>query len=446
GLPEWGTVSIIEPSPFDAGSAYVVVDAHRLDDMRPYLFKSTDYGASWKRLDAKLPQDIYLHSVREDPKKKGQLYLGTERGVMYSPDDGATWQPLQLNLPTVAVHDLVVKDDDLVLATHGRSLWILDDLSPVREGAAALNDGFRLYAPRDTYRWYYGSPPMRDRAAGENPPRGAAIIYALKDKPKNVSIEIKDAQGRLVRRLSSVAKVRIDADDNEEDPKPELKLESGLQRAVWDLRWEGAERIKGAKIDWGNPADGPVAVPGKYTVTLSVDGRTASAPLVIKPDPRSQVSQADLEAQLAFALQIRDAFSRITAGVSRLRAIKDQLVARKASLQTLPKAEPLVKATEGAVARIDAFEEDVHNPRAQVVYDILAMKGGTKLYSRISPLMDFVTDGDGVPTQGAREVFAGQLKELEQWEARVKQFIDGDIATLNAQASQLGIGFVAVPQ
>jgi photosystem II stability/assembly factor-like uncharacterized protein len=445
GFPEWGTVSIIEPSPFDAATAYVVVDAHRMDDMRPYLFKTTDYGASWKRLDGKLAQDVYLHSVREDPKKKGQLYLGTERGVMYSTDDGASWQALQLNLPTVAVHDLVIKDDDLVLATHGRSLWILDDLSPVREGAAALSEALHLYKPRDTYRWYYAGS-MRDRAAGQNPPRGAAITYALKEKPKSVSIEIKDAQGRLVRTLSSVARPRVDADDNEEDPKPALKLEAGLQRTVWDLRWEGAERIKKAKIDWGNPADGPVAVPGTYTVALTVDGRTTTVALVVKADPRSQVSQADLEAQLAFALQVRDAFSRITATVNRLRAVKEQLVVRQASLQGAAKAEPLLKATEAAVGKIDSLEEAIHNPRAEVVYDILAMKGGTKLYSRISPLLDFITDGDGAPTQGAREVFAGQQRELDAWEAQVKQFIAGDIATLNAQASQLGVGFVAVPQ
>jgi hypothetical protein len=344
------------------------------------------------------------------------------------------------------VHDLIVKDDDLVLATHGRSLWILDDLSPIREGQAALNDAVRLFQPPDAYRWSYSSPSIRDRAAGDNPPRGAVITYAVKNKPKKVTIEVKDAQGQLVRTLSSVARPRIDADDNEEDPKPELKLEPGLQKVAWDLRWEGADRIKGAKIDWGDPSNGPVAVPGRYTVTLNVDGTSASAPLVIKPDPRSQVSQADLEAQLAFALQIRDAFNRITAGVNRLRAIKDQLAARQTSLQAVPKAEPLVKASAGAVTKIDAFEEEIHNPRAQVVYDILAMKGGTKLYSRISPLLDFVTDGDGRPTQGEREVFAAQLKELEQWEGRVKQFIDGDIATLNAQASQLGIGFVAVPQ
>ena len=133
GFPEWGTVSLIEPSPFDAAAAFVVVDAHRMDDMRPYLYATADYGRTWKRLDAGLPQDIHLHAVREDPQKRGQLYVGTERGVIYSPDAGTTWRSLQLNLPTVPVHDLVVKDEALVLGTHGRSIWILDDLVALRE-------------------------------------------------------------------------------------------------------------------------------------------------------------------------------------------------------------------------------------------------------------------------------------------------------------------------
>lgn len=441
GFPEWGTVSIIEPSPFDAGTAYVVVDAHRLDNMHPYLFKTTDFGATWARLDAKLAQDVYLHAVREDPKKKGLLYLGTERGLMYSPDDGASWLSLQLNLPTVAVHDLVIKDNDLVVATHGRSLWILDDLTPIREGERALADPIHLYKPEEARRWYYAGS-VRDAAAGENPPRGAVIAFSLKDKPKSAEIKITDARGRVVRTLSSVAKSRINADDNEEDPKPEIKLDPGFQRVTWDLRWEGAERIKNAKIDWGDPSNGPVALPGTYTIALTVDGKSASAPLTILPDPRSQVSAADLESQLAFALEVRDAFSRITTEVNRLRAIRDQLAARQPSLRNVGTAATLLKGTEAAVARIEALENEIHNPKAEVVYDILAMKGGTKLYSRISPLLDFVTDGDGAPTEGMRQVFADQKRELDEWQGRVKQFISGDIGALNAQASQLGIGFV----
>src|SRR5262249_46911138 len=148
GLPEWGTISCIETSPFDAGTAYVVVDAHRLDDSRPYLFKTTDLGQTWSSLAAKLPQDTYLHAVREDPKCPGLLFVGTERGVAFSTDAGASWQPLRLNLPTVPVHDLVVKDNDLVVGTHGRSLWILDDLTAVRGLTAQVaSQDVHFFAP-----------------------------------------------------------------------------------------------------------------------------------------------------------------------------------------------------------------------------------------------------------------------------------------------------------
>src|SRR5262249_31695046 len=140
GMPEWGTVCCIEPSYFDAGTAYVVVDAHRLDDMRPYLFKTNDYGKTWDKLTAKMPGDVYLHSVREDPKHKGLLFAGTERGVIFSHDDGASWRELKLNLPTVAVHDLVVKDNDLVVGTTGRSIWIFDDLTAIRDMKPPVGD------------------------------------------------------------------------------------------------------------------------------------------------------------------------------------------------------------------------------------------------------------------------------------------------------------------
>jgi photosystem II stability/assembly factor-like uncharacterized protein len=176
GFPEWGTVSMIEPSPFDANTAYVVVDAHRLDDMHPYLYATTDLGQTWRRLDGELAPNVYLHAVREDPKKRGQLYLGTERGVMYSPDHWQNWKPLQLNLPTVAVHDLVVKDDNLVLATHGRSLWILDDLAPIRAYDDKIaTEPLYLFTPETATRWRYGSNNWGTRGTFSNPPHGAAI-------------------------------------------------------------------------------------------------------------------------------------------------------------------------------------------------------------------------------------------------------------------------------
>jgi hypothetical protein len=453
GFPEWGTVSLIEPSPFDAGTAYVVVDAHRLDDMRPYLYRTADTGRTWKRLDAGLPADVYLHAVREDPHRRGQLYLGTERGVMYSTDDGTTWAPLQLNLPTVAVHDLVVKDDALVVGTHGRSIWILDDLTPVREMSAMAKDAaVHLFPVADTTRWEYGDGNWGRGPYGENPPQGAAIYYYLKEKPKGaLTIDVLDAQGTRVRRLSSTPRDASGSGDHVERETEDLKkqalpVEPGVQRAVWNLRHEGAKRIQGAKIDWGSPEVGPLVVPGAYTVRITADGRSLTTPVRVLPDPRAKVSQADLEAQVQFVLKVRDAMTRLTEMVESLRSIRRQLADRQALLKDDVRAKELVAASEALIKRLDDLENQAHNPTAEVVYDILAMKGGTRLYSRLSPLVDFARDGSGPPTQGVREVFAGQEKELNGYLGQFDSLISADLAKVNGLASKLGIGFVVVPR
>ena len=448
GLPAFATVSLIEPSPFEAGTAYLVVDNHRQDDMKPYLWRTDDFGESWTSLSARLPQDVYLHAVREDPGKKGQLYLGTERGVMFSPDAGATWRALKLNLPTVAVHDLRVKDDDLVVGTHGRSIWILDDLTPVREwGAQGARPAVHLFAPVETVRWRYHSGP-REKNAGENPPPGAIVYIWLKDKPKgDVTLDVLDSRNRLVRTLGSRAPEAWGAYEDEEAPKAALKAEAGLQRAVWDLRWEGAALIRDARLDYGDPTEGPLAVPGTYTLRLRVDGVERSATLTVRPDPRVQLSQADLEAHQEFALQVRDAIARLSADVGRLDGVRKQLEHHTALLEKDPRAKELVGLSKDLVARLDALESRMHNPEAEVSYDILAArKGGAKLYSRLSPLLMFVNEGDGAPTQGMRDVFAEQQKELTGYAVELKALIDKDLATIQLAAKRLDVPFVTVPK
>jgi len=451
GMPEWGTVSLIEPSPFDPSIAYVVVDAHRLDNMRPYLFKTTDYGQTWKRIDARLPQDVYLHAVREDPKKKGQLYLGTERGVMFSTDAGETWRDLKLNLPTVAVHDLVVKDDDLVVATHGRSLWILDDLRPIRDFSKDIAaSSLHLFPVADAIRWRRGSDAYGSRAASfPNPPRGASISYFLKEKPKgDLKVEILDAQGTIVRTLSSVPREpdgRTDNEDPEDLKKAALEVEPGVHRTSWDLAWQGATTIKGGKIDTGDPLVGPIAVPGPYTVRLTADGKTETTPLRIVPDPRGDASQADLDGQLAHALRVRDDVSRLTSMVNNLRSVKEQLRARAKALEPR-KSEPavidLLKNSDEIIRKADALEDKLHNPTAEVVYDILAMRGGTRLYSRLIPLQMWAIDAEGQPTSGMSQVLQAQEKELADLETETRNFIEEEVGTLNAAAAKLGLSFV----
>ncbi|HEX9945137.1 MAG TPA: glycosyl hydrolase [Thermoanaerobaculia bacterium] len=454
GLPEWGTVSMIEPSRYDAGTAYLVVDAHRLDDPHPYLWKTTDLGRSWKRLDGGLPRDIYLHSVREDPVKRGLLYVATERGVAFSRDDGATWRSLKLNLPTVAVHDLQVKEGKLVVGTHGRSIWIFDDLAVVRDPvpAPAASSGMHLYPPPEAVRWIYRGRGAGDAWRGQNPPRGAWVYYWLKEEPKgDVTLEVLDASGRVVQTLSSKPKEPTGSSEYVKEEKElleELALpkKAGVQRAVWNLTWEGAEMIPGGKLDTGYPGIGPRALPGPYTVRLTVDGKTATAPLTVKPDPRfPPPAEADLAAQLRFALQVRDAITRLTRDVVRLQTVRRQLAQRNELLARDDKAKPLLDASKDLIAKLDDLEGRMHNPKAEITYDILAMKGGTKLYSRLAPLQDWVTEGDGPPTEGAREVYAEQVKELEGYEAELAGLIDRDLAALNRTAGQLGVPVVYVP-
>jgi photosystem II stability/assembly factor-like uncharacterized protein len=453
GAPQWGTVSIIEPSPFDAATAYVVIDAHRLDDMKPYLYKTTDFGRTWSRLDGKLPQDVYLHAVREDPAKRGQLYLGTERGVMYSTDDGHTWRSLSLNLPAVAVHDLVVKGNDLVLATHGRSIWILDDLQPVRElNESVTASGVHLFPAADATRWRIGDGSWASRYGRQpNPPYGAAIYYYLKAKPKGeLKVEILDARDRVVRTLSSVARepdYSSESEDPEDFKKAALSVDPGVQLATWDLEWEGAKKIKGGKIDTGDPADGPLAVPGTYTARLTVDGTTVTSPLKIVPDPSGSASQADLEAQLTFALRVRDDVTKLTTLVNDLRSVRDQLQGRTKALESRKSDAPvaaLIDASQQVIKKADALEDRLHNPTAEVVYDILAMRGGTRLYSRLAPLQMWAAESEGPPTAGMLQVLEAQEAELAQLQHDTQTFMTQEVEPLNATAAKLGLPFVIV--
>jgi photosystem II stability/assembly factor-like uncharacterized protein len=454
GLPEWGTVSMIEPSPFDAGTAYLVVDDHRMNDMRPLLWRTTDYGRTWKSLASGFPRDVYLHAVREDPKKRGLLYAGTEQGVSFSRDDGVTWTRLRLNLPTVAVHDLVVKGDDLVVGTHGRSIWILDDLTALREWSEEIEASpVHLFTVRPATAWHYDSPVSSHLdGPGENPPAGALIQYWLEDEASGeVVIDILDDEGRVLRHLTSTKK----EEPSEDDPDPEyeedrhqkpLSQDAGVQRAVWDLRYEGAPRIAKAKLDSGNPEEGPMVLPGTYSVRLTVGDTSLSEPVEVKLDPRVDVPRSALEEQLVFTLALRDDLTRLAGFVRDLRSVREQLRTRAALLETDPAAAGVVEAARDLAARLDTLEGKLHNPEAEVSYDVLAgRKGGAKLYSRLAPLYSWAEEGDGAPTQGMEEVRATLESELAALAAEWTGILDNDLPALDAKARGAGVGFIVAP-
>lgn len=451
GLPAEATVSALEPSPHDAASAYLVAHAYRLGDPRPFAWKTSDYGRTWRSLATGLAADVSLRVLREDPRRPGQLFLGSERGLLRSSDDGASWQPLRQGLPTVAVTGIVVKDDDLVVGTMGRSVWILDDITPLREltpqVAAA---GAHLFAPRPAKRWRYSWAP-REAGSHAGRPAGAIVSYWLKEKAKGeLKLEVHDAQGRLVRTLTSQAEEREwPADDpdaeSDEAPKPDLVNEPGVQRVVWDLAWQGPERIRGARIDTGDARSGLPALPGDYKLTLTVDGRALTAPLTVEPDPRVKLTAAELERQLAFSHELRDAISSVSRSVARLRSIRSQLQARVDLARGQERLAGFVTAAQALVARCDALEERLHNPRARVTYDILAQKGGARLYSRLIFLYETLNDSDGPPTQGLREVFGEQRRELEVLRAELEGGLLKELEALNREGRALDLQLVADP-
>jgi photosystem II stability/assembly factor-like uncharacterized protein len=454
GIPEWGTVSTIEASRWDAGVAYVVVDAHRLDDETPYLFKTADFGRSWKSLTDGLDPEIYLHVVREDTRREGILYLGTERGVMFSRDDGASWESLRLNMPTVSVVDLAVAGDDLVVGTLGRSAWILDDLTPVREMSTEIAKAEEhLFAPLPAVRWRYASAPYGSRdGAGENPPRGAIITYYLAKNPEGeITLEVLDGDGALIRSLSSELGKQYNSPDHpnwrpDSKPEPELKAEAGLNRVSWDLRYGEPKWMSDARFDSGKPRPDPPVVPGDYTLRLTVEGRSTTQPLTVELDPRTSVSESVLEEELAYGLGVRAQLARIVEMVETIRAVRDQVKDRNTRLADNPDASELVDLGKKLIANLNAVEEEIHNPHAEVDYDVLAGRhGGAKMYSRSAWLLEMSGDHDGPPTQGMLEVAAEIERELAQQESVLDGLLAEDLARLNELAKEEGVSYVVTP-
>jgi photosystem II stability/assembly factor-like uncharacterized protein len=335
GLTAWSKISFIEASHFDPAVAYAAVDRSRLDDQTPYLYRTHDYGATWELITNGIRAHAFLRGIREDIEKKGLLFAGTELGAYVSFDDGGNWQSLQLNLPVTSVRDLTIHGDDLVVATHGRSFWILDNITPLRQAfGAEKNNAFWLYHPARVYRIdndsFPGTPLPPEEATAENPPAGAVIDYFLKSSASAVSLEIIDAQQKLVHRFSS-------EDKHPEKhpplpiaerwfPKPEvLETNPGMHRFVWDLSWSSsAGPDEDEDPEYVTPR-GPKAVPGTYKVRLTVDGKTQTEPLEVVMDPRSAATPEVLRQQLQLGQQIFAETREARRALAEIASLQKQL-------------------------------------------------------------------------------------------------------------------------
>src|SRR5882762_5910231 len=372
-VSEWSTVSIVEASHFDAGTAYAAVNRNNHDDLHPHIFRTRDFGQTWQETVQGIQEMDFVRTVREDPARRGLLYAGTERGVYVSFDSGDHWQSLRLNMPAVAIHDLAIEQDDLVAATYGRSFWILDDVTPLRqvEGGTG-SSGAHLFAPRKAIRVRrdenQDTPLPPEVPTGKNPPDGAILNYfPPANSAGEIQLEIYDADEKLVRSFSSAAATR----EPEETPyvaeywieHPQaLSKTTGMHRFVWNLRYADPRAMHPqspynypiAAIVGATPLppQGPLVLPGKYEVRLKAGGQVLRQALEVKMDPRVTTARNELQSSLELQLKISALLEKNFDGYQQAK----QLRARLAELMKRPKEDPIAVAASTLDAKVASLQ------------------------------------------------------------------------------------------
>jgi photosystem II stability/assembly factor-like uncharacterized protein len=453
-LTPWSKVTHIEASHSEAGTAYAAVDRHRLEDDQPYLYRTRDFGKSWQRVSNGIPDGSFLNCVREDPVRKGLLYACTERGVYLSLDDGDDWQPLQLNLPMTSVRDLVVHENDLVIATFGRSFWVLDNATPLRQIDAHVTAAdVWLYRPATAYRVRPGSdqgtPMPDDEPMTENPPNGAMLDYYLKENSAGpIQLQIFNSDGRLVRRFASDDEApKVNPNDLPFPaswvPQPQkLSSEAGMHRFVWDLRYPPA---KGARASFRRPS-GPLALPGNYTVQLTARGKNSTQTLVVKMDPRVKTPQEELVRQFELASKLTAREGEVSLALQQIAELRRQIAARKK--EASEKAD-VVKALGELGEKLEAMvalERDGGFGLFGLALPGKETETLPKVASALGGLMAIVESTDTAPTEDAGTASEKWDKAAEDTLARWADLQNKELASTNALLKSANLKPVATTE
>ncbi|MBX6752632.1 MAG: glycosyl hydrolase [Thermorudis peleae] len=468
-LPEWATVSCLEPSPHDPATCYLAAHRYRLDDVRPLLFVTQDFGQTWSSINGDLPADEITRVLRVDPKRSDVLYLGTETGVWVSLDGGRHWARLG-GLPVVPVYDLLVVDDELVIATHGRSLWILDDLEPLRQFDPQhyATEPASLFRPKVTVRlktyagfgdavagtvsylwagpWIFavraaelptGVKQVIPLDAGQNPPDGVRFVYFLREEPAApVEFTILDEAGNVLRRFSSeLAPDPLPDLPAEKKPTPEVRLEKtpGFHTFVWDLRVEGARRALGDKEIEGY-LRGPRVLPGTYTAKLTIGERSWTQPFVIRKDPRLTVSDADLAEQFQLLLHVRDKVSQAHDAVNTIRNLRRQLAEWRSRAVQREELHEIATELERQDAQLRSIEEALIEPHLDD-----PRQRPWKLNARLAALTSFIESADDRPTAAERAVYEELARQIDAECARLQSWIEQVLPQLNRLLTEAGL-------
>ncbi|NNK10723.1 MAG: glycosyl hydrolase [Flavobacteriaceae bacterium] len=425
-MPEWSMVNSIEPSAFDEGTCYVAATRYKLGDFQPYLYKTTDYGKSWQKITNGIANEHFTRVLREDPKRKGLLYAGTETGMYISFNDGRSWKPFQLNLPIVPITDLAVKDNNLVVATQGRSLWIIDDLTVLHQ----LNEGLAsdeavLYKPKDSYRTKGGTSRSPSKTAGQNHPNGVITHFYLKDfsEKDSVALTYTTVSGDTLASFSSFAK--------ENDKK--LKAKTGGNTHVWDTRGEGAQDFKGMILWWAS-LNGPKAVPGTYQVHLSVNGNKQTQTFNILPDPRAEVSVAEMQKQHDFISDINSTVDKAHGSIKKIRKITAQLDAFMAQYKGDEATKELVDKAKKLKSDFSEVEKALYQTQNRSGQDPLNFP--IRLTNKLAHLNSLVSIDDFHPTDQdvavKNQLTSEIIKQLDQFDTLVSEEIKAFNDAFNA--------------
>ncbi len=446
GIPAFIRINCIAASPFEAGTAYLAATMYLTDDFRPFLYRTNDFGKSWKLITGGIPVNDFTRTIRPDPKQKGLLIAGTEAHLYISYNDGDAWQPFQLNLPNVPMSDVAFekREDDLVVATQGRGFYVLDDMPLVRALGAANDQPVHLYAPKETYRYigggFGGGGLPGSSSVGKNPPSGVVIYYRLKSKPtSDVVIRVKDSGGKLVSELTSKPEPK-EPEALEEDegrrglPKPTTK--PGLNRFVWDLRYADTVKFPGM-IYWAANTRGPLVVPGTYTVELAVDGHTETQTVLVKPDPRVSATAEDYRKQLDLELEIAGRVDVANNAILSIRTQRKQLDSYAATA-----APALAAEAKRISAELGVVEDAVYDTRLRANED--ALNFPIKLNNKLAALLSVVGQSDTAPTEQSYGVFKDLNAQLQVQLEKLAAIDERDVAGFNEKVKSQNIPAITV--
>lgn len=436
-MPEWSRVSIIEASPHDAATVYLAVNRFELDDFKPYIYKTIDYGKTWKLITNGIPEGAFVRVVREDPKRKGLLYAGTETGVYVSFDEGENWQSLQLNLPIVPVHNMVIKEDDLVAATHGRSFWILDDLTPLHQlKDEILSSSVYLFKPRDTYRMER-SGGSRFGPLGQNPPSGAVVHFYLRDNPEQeVNLEFIDSEGNVIKSFK-----------NERGAKKPIPLQQGMNRFDWNMRYPDARGIKGGTVLFRGNLQGPVAVPGSYQVRLTVGEKSLTESFQIKKDPRLPTTQEDFKEQFDLLISIRDNLSAIHDAVNQIYEAQNKLDDVQKRVKGLSGEKVITEKANNLKEKLYSVLKELIAPEIKSFDEFRTRIQNhpnppaipLKLNNRIVSIKGVVESSERKPTDQCHDNFKELAAEAEKHLNRLKEIMDKDVPAFYTLIKEHGV-------